>query len=247
MLRNTILDLMNDHQSIRAFTDQPVSQEQIDTILTAALAGPNIQNFQPVTFIEITDQALKAEITQVVGMKYIETATRFFVVAVDYSKDLIGLDAEQQALVIEKLKSYQFFEGGVISASIALGRAQIAAESLGLGTVTMAGAMGAYELYEERLKLPAYVKPIMGFSLGYADQNPGVKPKLPLAGSLMKDYYRPAQMAQAVADYNETMRQYFAKRGIDSDWTQHNIKLFGKLTTNPGLSAYPQAKGFDLN
>ncbi|MDF7627312.1 nitroreductase family protein [Lactobacillaceae bacterium L1_55_11] len=243
---NHILNHLRAHQSIRAFTDQPVTDEQVAEIITAATAGPNFQNYQPVTFIEITDQKIKAEISEIVGMKYIETATRFFVVTVDFNKDLIGLDEAQRKMAIEKISHYQMLEGGVVSAAIALGRAQIAAEALGLGTVTMAGVMRAYEVYERELDLPQLVKPVMGFSLGYPDQNPGIKPKLPLAGSLMEGKYDQAQMESAVDEYNQTMRSYYKTRGMDKDWTEHNLGLFAKANPSSELTEYVQRKGFNL-
>ena len=67
-MSNPVLDLLNNHRSIRAYTNEPVTDDIVTTILSAANAGPNMNNYQPVTFIEITDQALKAEITAQVGM-----------------------------------------------------------------------------------------------------------------------------------------------------------------------------------
>lgn len=247
MIKNQVLDQLQAHQSIRSFTDQPVTDEEIEAIFSAALAGPNMQNFQPVTFIEITDQDLKRKVTEKVHMKYIENATRYFVVAVDWHKVLLNQDPETQAVIEERLSHYQYLEGGIVSASIALGRAQVAAESLGIGSVTMAGAMGAFELYEQELNLPKYVKPIMGFSLGYPDKKPGVKPKLPLAGSVMVDRYDDQQMERAITDYDQTMADYFKGRDIDSTWTQHNASLFKKIQANPGLSQYPKDKGLNID
>ncbi|MDF7637493.1 nitroreductase family protein [Leuconostocaceae bacterium ESL0958] len=242
MLTNDVLQQLHNHKSIRAFQDRPVSDEVVATILSAAFAGPNMQNFQPVTFIEVTDQKLKQAVTDRVGMGYIASAPRFFVVAVDWHKLLIGQSAENQAMIKEKISSYQFLEGGIVSAAIALGRAQVAAESLGLGSVTMAGVMGAFDLYEKELNLPDYVKPVMGFSLGYPDQEPGIKPKLPLTGSYMKGAYDEDQMVAAVTDYDQTMKDYFASRGMDNTWTEHNAKLLAGTKINDGLTAYPNDK-----
>lgn len=246
MIKNPVLDQLHDHQSIRSFSDRPVTDEEVEAIFSAALAGPNMQNFQPVTFIEITDQDLKRRVTEKVKMKYIENATRYFVVTVDWHKVLLNQDAETRAIMEERIQHYQYLEGGIVSASIALGRAQVAAESLGIGSVTMAGAMGAFALYEKELDLPKYVKPIMGFSLGYPDQKPGIKPKLPLAGSLMKDHYDDDQMKAAIEEYDQTMATYFKGRDIDSNWTKHNASLLTKGAANTALSQYPHDKGLDL-
>lgn len=245
-MSNTTIDLLNNHKSIRAFTDQPVSDEIVKTILTAASAGPNINNYQPVTFVEITDQALKAEITAQVGMAYIESAMRYFVVTVDFNKDLIGLTPEVRKQAEEVLSSYAMLEGGIISAGIALGRAQVAAESLGLGSVTMAGALRAFELYEEKLQLPKLVKAVMGFSIGFPAQEPGIKPKLPIDGTWMKDRYKQNQMVEAISVYDETMVKYYADRGVDSSWTQNNAKMLTRKQDNKKLGKYAQLKGFSL-
>lgn len=245
-MQNSTLKLLNDHKSIRAFTDQEVTDEMVETILTAAVAGPNINNYQPVTFIEITDQALKAEITAQVGMSYIETAMRYFVVTVDFNKDLIGLSPELREIAEEKLASYAMLEGGIVSAGVALGRAQVAAESLGLGSVTMAGALRAFELYEEKLQLPKLVKAVMGFSIGYPADNPGIKPKLPINGVLMTDHYKQQQMVYAVKVYDKTMVKYYAKRGIESSWIGNNTKMFTRKQDYTKLGEYPKQKGFSL-
>ncbi|ADG40994.1 MULTISPECIES: nitroreductase family protein [Leuconostoc] len=246
-MSNTTIELLNNHKSIRAFTNQKVSDEIVATILTAANAGPNINNFQPVTFIEITDQKFKAEITKQVGMAYIETAARYFVVTVDFNKDLIGLTPEQQQVAEKKLSTYSMLEGGIISAGVALGRAQVAAESLGLGSVTMAGALRSFELYEERLNLPKLVKAVMGFSIGYPAQEPGIKPKLPLSGILMTDRYSQVQMTQAVTAYDRTMVDYYAKRHMDNSWIKNNMTLVARRFDTTQLDEYPKTKGFRLS
>ncbi|MFC4761333.1 nitroreductase family protein [Fructobacillus durionis] len=246
MVDNEVLKQLREHESIRAFQEKEVSDETMDTIFEAAFAGPNMQNYQPVTFIEVTDQALKQKITDTVHMGYIASAPRFYVVCVDWNRDLIGQSEEDKKVIEDRIQHYQYLEGGIVSASITLGRAQVAAESLGLGTVTMAGVMGAFELYEQELDLPKYVKPIMGFSVGYPDQNPGIKPKLPLSGSVMAGKYDEGQVEAAVKDYDKTMKDYYADRGQDTTWTQHNAKLFNMIKPDPRLSKYKMDKGLNL-
>lgn len=245
-MSNPVLELLNNHRSIRAYTDEPVTDDMVATILSAANAGPNMNNYQPVTFIEITDQALKAEVTAQVGMDYIESAARYFVVAVDFNKDLIGLTPEVRALAEARLATYPMLEGGIVSAGVALGRAQVAAEAIGLGSVTMAGALGAFELYEKQLKLPQLVKAVMGFSIGFPAQEPGIKPKLPLTGMWMKDHYNQAQLEAAVADYDDTMTAYYAARGVDSSWVKNNTKLLTRPRDYTALGQYPKQKGFKI-
>lgn len=246
MVDNEVLKQLREHESIRAFQEKEVPDDTMNAIFEAAFAGPNMQNYQPVTFIEVTDQALKQKITDTVHMGYIASAPRFYVVCVDWNRDLIGQSEENRKVIEDRIQHYQFLEGGIVSASITLGRAQVAAESLGLGSVTMAGVMGAFDLYEQELDLPKYVKPIMGFSVGYPDQNPGVKPKLPLSGSVMEGKYDEKKVESAVNAYDKTMKDYYAERGQETTWTEHNAKLFNMIKADPRLSKYPMDKGLNL-
>lgn len=245
-MENETLNILKQHMSIRAFTDQVITDEQIATILSAAVAGPNMGNFQPVTFIEITQQSLKQAITDAVKMHYIATAKRFFVVVIDYNRILIGLNAEERQKAEDKLSYYSMLEGAIISAGIALGRAQVAAESMGIGTVTMAGTNRALELYQAHLNLPRYVKPVMGFSLGYPDQNPGIKPKLPLSGFWMKDTYQQVQLEKTVALYDETMKDYYKKRELERTWTSNNKASLLADQNLADFTTYAKQQGFNL-
>jgi nitroreductase len=46
-----LLDVMYSRRSIRAFTDEPVSDEQAEAMLKAAMAAPSAQNLQPWHFV----------------------------------------------------------------------------------------------------------------------------------------------------------------------------------------------------
>lgn len=50
-----ILDVIFKRRSIRHYTDEPVSDEQLTQLLQAAMAAPNACNSQPWEFIVITD------------------------------------------------------------------------------------------------------------------------------------------------------------------------------------------------
>jgi nitroreductase/FMN reductase [NAD(P)H] len=245
-MTNEVLKTMEQRMSIRAFKNEPVSEETVETIMTAAASGPNMNNFQPVTFIEVTDQAVKDEITNRVGMRYVAGAPRFFILTIDYNKLFVDADTAAIPTMKENLVWTNMLEGALLSAGIAADNFVLAAESLGLGAVTMAGAVVPLDYLQEVLELPEFVKPVLGLSLGYPDQQPGVKPKLPVRGGVwMKDKYDQAALSEAVNDYNDTMREYFAGRGIDEDWTEHNVKMLTRgVRDNSDATAFLHAKGF---
>ena len=56
--KGTIETIMN-RKSVRSYTDEPVTDAQIETILKAAMAAPSGMNVQPWRFVVVTDQAVK--------------------------------------------------------------------------------------------------------------------------------------------------------------------------------------------
>ena len=57
--RNGTIETIMNRKSVRSYTDQKLSAEQIETLLRAAMAAPSGINLQPWRFIVVTDQAVK--------------------------------------------------------------------------------------------------------------------------------------------------------------------------------------------
>ena len=59
-----MLDLIKKRRSIRKYTDEPVSDEAIRTMLEAAMAAPSADNLQPWEFIVVRDPGLRQQLAQ---------------------------------------------------------------------------------------------------------------------------------------------------------------------------------------
>lgn len=57
--KQSALDNIFARKSVRNYTDEPVSPEQVETILKAAMAAPSGMNMQPWRFVVVTDQKVK--------------------------------------------------------------------------------------------------------------------------------------------------------------------------------------------
>ena len=53
-----LFEALHTRRSIRAFTDQPLSEADLETILRAAMDAPSAVNAQPWHFVVITDRAM---------------------------------------------------------------------------------------------------------------------------------------------------------------------------------------------
>jgi nitroreductase len=57
-----VLDNIFSRKSVRTYTDQPVSAEQVETILRAAMAAPTGMNAQPWRFVVVRSQETKEKL-----------------------------------------------------------------------------------------------------------------------------------------------------------------------------------------
>lgn len=70
-----MLDLIRKRRTVRRFTDQDVSEEQIETLLEMAMCAPNRLNRQPWHFVVIRDKELQKQLADVVRVRpYLEEA-----------------------------------------------------------------------------------------------------------------------------------------------------------------------------
>lgn len=64
MNENEMLELIKKRRSIRKYTDQAVTEEQIRQLLEAAMAAPSGSNIQPWEFVVVRDPDLKRQLAQ---------------------------------------------------------------------------------------------------------------------------------------------------------------------------------------
>jgi len=70
-----VLNTITKRRTIRHYTDQNVSEEQVDTLLEMAMSAPNRLNRQPWHFIVIRDKDLQQKLADFLGLHpYLETA-----------------------------------------------------------------------------------------------------------------------------------------------------------------------------
>ena len=122
----------------------------------------------------------------------------------------------------------------------------IPAESLGLGAVYIGGLRNNIQDVADCLKLPDLVYPVFGLCLGYPDQNPDVKPRLPLTAVLKQDTYNCLDDRQLIKEYDQEIKEYYASRGANikqQGWSEQISNMLSKESRVHMLS-FLQAKGF---
>lgn len=59
------LDLIFQRRSIRRYTEEPITRDQVETILKAAMAAPSASNKQPWHFIVVTKQETRERLAEI--------------------------------------------------------------------------------------------------------------------------------------------------------------------------------------
>jgi len=121
-----------------------------------------------------------------------------------------------------------------------------AAESVGLGICYIGGIRNNPALMTELLELPRGVYPVFGLCLGYPDQDPETKPRLPISVILKQEVYNETGDRDAIAEYDEQIREYYKTRtggGHGISWTEQVADLLSEKS-RPHMKGFLAAQGF---
>jgi FMN reductase (NADPH) len=156
--------------------------------------------------------------------------------------------------------STEMLESFLVSAvdvALVMQNAALAAESLGLGMCYIGGIRNNPAEVITLLKLPKFMLPISGMTLGWPDAEPALRPRLPLAAVLHWEAYDRAGEDAALRAYDKTMaatgaydnRQIAAPGAPDQledyGWLEHAARRV-TAPLRAGLRRVVEQQGFAL-
>lgn len=222
---NETIDLPLDHRSVRAFTDQPLPDGTLETLVAAAQSASTSSNLQVWSVVAVQDSDRKARLSSLAGNQaYIRQAPLFLVWLADLSR--IARVAEQQEVELEAVPYLEILLLGTIDAALAAQNAVVALESLGLGSVYIGAIRNDIEGVAKELGLPAQVYPVFGLCVGHpSTERPAeVKPRLPQRAVLHHETYSAATDVAAVAQYDERLGAFYQREGMKaSGWSEQVV------------------------
>ena len=160
------LTVIHNRKSVRSFTGQGVTKEQLDKILRAGMAAPTAVNKQPWSFIAVTDRKTLNALKD--GLPYAKM-----------------LDKAGAAIIVCAIpeKAYEkSTEFAIIDSTCASENILLAAEALGLGAVWTAAypAKDRMDLVRKTLNIPEEIIPLNVIPIGH-----------PAGDDKPKDKYKP--------------------------------------------------------
>ena len=160
MENNNFLEMLMTRRSIRSYTDKPVSDETVNTLLAAGCNAPSGQAIHPCHFIVIDDKEKKQELTEIHGMaNFLEQSPLAIVVCGDVTR------------------SWAMWRDDCAAATMNI---IMAAEAIGLSSCWC----GVYprdrrvDAFSKALGIPASIMPYSIIALGYSDAPKKLRNKL---------------------------------------------------------------------
>lgn len=243
---NPVIDLLKSHRSIRKFTDRKIREDLFLELIRAGQSAATSNHVQAATIIHVKNDDNRAKIAELAGGQgYISTCSDFLVFCADMKRTY---DACQRAETEIKEGMTEQFIVATVDAALMAQNVAVAAESAGLGICYIGGIRNHPAEISEILRLPQHVYPVFGFCIGYADQDPEVKPRFPLEAILKEDYYNDDADAELVGTFDETMQTYYQQRtGANkmTNWTEQ-MKLLFTGKARPHMRDFLKSKGFEM-
>lgn len=243
---NEVIKTLMNHRSYHQYSDQPIDEKDLDTVIQAAQAAPSWIHGQQVSIIMIKDPGRKQKLAELAGNQaHIAQAPVFLVFCADFYRAKLASELEDKPF--KSIHDTDMLLVGATDVGLAMSNAIAAAESLGLGILPIGGIRKAPLEVVEFLHLPQYVFPVAGLCVGYPGEDIGKKPRLSKKTVCFSEQYDTAQAAQ-IQSYNEKHREYLRLHGKpESDWTARVAAFYEQRHYNggyPDVASMLKQQGF---
>lgn len=163
-MENQAINNIMTRVSVRNFTGEKISDEQIETLLRAGMAAPSAINKQPWAFVVIKDEAILAKLGEALPYSRCSNKPAIAIIPCgDLSKAIPG---EMAGFWINDV-------------SAATENILLAAHAMGLGAVWtgLHPDMNRAKMVQEMLGMPEHIIPLCIVPVGIPAENPDVKDK----------------------------------------------------------------------
>lgn len=247
MRTQTTIQLLKEHRSIRKFKSDPIPDEHIRDMMEAAQAASTSSNIQAYTVIGVKDPERKQALSVMAGnQRYVAECPLLLIWCADLHRLELVMDMHDGQLH----QNTETLLLGTVDASLAAQNAAIAAEALGYGIVYIGGIRNNPDEVADLLRLPRHVYPVFGMCVGKPDQQPDLRPRLPVQAVYHEETYaNDESLLDAINTYDETLKAYYAGRsggGRLSDWSSETASRMQADKLRAHMKGHLNRQGFRL-
>lgn len=236
--------------SVRSFTDEPVTDEQVNAVLGAAFRAPTSSNIQSYSVVVVRDPKVLQEIATVAGgQKHVVNAPVFLAFCADLTRIDTAVRANGGNIEGNNL------ETGLVSsvdAALVGMSAYLAADSLGMKGVMIGAVRNNAKKVAELLGMPRRVYCLFGMVLGWPDVVPPQKPRMAFDSVVHYEQYGKQQdgsdLDPGIAAYDKLLAAHYNSIGVKTTPDSWSHDAGTKFVPEPrqNLRAELASLGFDF-
>lgn len=222
---NPILDVIKQHVSVREYTKDPVSEETLNQILSAACNGSTMGNMQLFSIIVTQDDEMKSKMAPFHFNQPMATqAPLILTFCADFHR--FNRYCEFRDADTKAYSNMQSYHWAVTDALIAAQNACVAAEALGLGICWMGTITYNVDKFAEALQLPKHVVPVACIAMGYPQKKSALTQKLPMEALVHREIYHDYDRERIDAIYAEKEQSEETKQLLEENQLPNLAQIF---------------------
>jgi nitroreductase len=219
-----MLNFLNQHRTIRKYTNQNVPSDLMNELLEAACRSSNTGNMQAYSIVVTSDNEIKSKLAPShFNQPMITQAPVVLTFCADFNR--FSKWCEQRN-ADPGYNNFQSFMAAAIDALIVAQTFCIAAESVGLGICYLGTTTYNAQEIIEALKLPKLVVPITTITVGYPETIPEQTDRLPLEAVVHFDTYKQFSNTDINTLYSEKENSDFYKQFVAENNKDNLAQVF---------------------
>lgn len=238
MIRNEVVDSLMNRRSIRKYTEQIPSEEEILTVVRAGQQAPFAMQLGSVIIQRNREtNAFNAPVQ--------------FIILCDLHRMEKVMKARGWKREASNIHSLLF---GIQDAAYMAQSMVTAAESLGMGSCYIGAAPYMSEKLQHNCNIPDHVFPLVILALGFPAEDPPVRPRYPMEFHMFEETYpdltdEMTENAMQVMDQGYLAQNYYKNAGFmiplsdktkeekytfdNYSWTEHISRKMAQWSTDP--------------
>lgn len=230
-----ILRVIKNHTSIRAYKPDGMPEDVLNRVLSSALRASSSGNMQAYSIIATSHQEIKEQLYEPHFKQSMVLEAPFLLTfCADFHRMRRWLKLRDAPDNFDNLMSFMIAS---IDAILASQNAALAAEAEGLGVCYMGTTLPNCDEIANILHCPDGVVPVVGFSLGYPNEKPKKRDRLPLESVVHRERYQYQSDQQILSAYQERevegWKRYLAnpqlKKSIEESGVSNLAQVYTKL------------------
>jgi nitroreductase len=253
---NPTVDNILTRRSHRAFSDEAIPEDLLNTLFATAFSAPSKSDLQQACVIQVQDKAKQRRIAEATpSIRWAALAPVFLVWCGDSRRIRRLAEWCGHSFANDHLDA---FMNAAVDVGIAMQTFIIAAESYGLGCCPVSEIRNQIQLLSDELELPQHVFPVAGLCVGWPQDQGDISMRLPLTTTVMTDRYDDENLFDDVVAY-DTRREQMDKTPADQQrfvenlgvsenygWSENRTRQYSRPARDD-FGSYIRRQGFNLS